>query len=262
MFFDADGTIFDIEKGVPEETKTAIRELISNGHQAFVCTGRSRAYIPEEVEALGFTGMITNLGAYMEYRGKCVLNREISPEDAARAVKVLRENGMVPVLEGSEYMYYDLDEYTTEVDWFADLITRDLKTRHRSIRGNESDLHISKISAKKMQGCNFEKAIRELEPIFDCIHHEGDFVGKTIEFITKGCSKGLAICVMCAALGIDMEDTIGFGDSNNDLPMFQVVHTKVAMGNSSLELKKQADYITGSLFDGGIPQALRYLDLI
>ena len=46
-------------------------------------------------------------------------------------------------------MYYDLDEYTTEVDWFADLITRDLKTRHRSICGNEKNLHISKISAKK-----------------------------------------------------------------------------------------------------------------
>lgn len=158
VFFDADGTILDIEKGVPEETKLAIKNLIHNGHRVFLCTGRSRAYIPKEVENLCFTGMITNLGAYMEYGGKCIQNREISSENAEHAVKVLRENGMVPVLEGSEYMYYDLDEYTTEVDWFADLITRDLKTRHRSICGNEKNFHISKISAKKKRGCDCERA--------------------------------------------------------------------------------------------------------
>lgn len=262
VFFDADGTILDIEKGVPADVKSAIRKLIQNGHQAFLCTGRSRAYIPKEVEELGFTGMITNLGAYMEYNGKCIFSRELGTEEARYAVEVLRENGMVPVLEGSEYMYYDLDEYTTDVDWFADLITRDLGERHRPIRGNESNLHYSKISAKKMPGCNYEKACRELEPLFDCIHHEGDFVGKTIELITKGCSKGLAICVICAVLGINKEDTIAFGDSNNDLAMFQVVHTKVAMGNSSGELKRQADYVTAGLWDGGITKALQNLGLI
>ena len=45
VFFDADGTILDIEKGVPEETKLAIKNLIHNGHRVFLCTGRSRAYI-------------------------------------------------------------------------------------------------------------------------------------------------------------------------------------------------------------------------
>ena len=262
VFFDADGTILDIEKGVPADVKPAIRQLIQNGHLAFLCTGRSRAYIPKEVEELGLTGMITNLGAYMEYQGKCILNREISTQDAKRAVEILRNCGMVPVLEGAEYMYYDLDEYTTDVDWFADLITRDVGARRLPIRGNESNLHISKISAKKMPGCFPQKACQELEPIFDSIRHEGNFVGKTIEFITKGCSKGLAICVICAVLGIDMRDTIAFGDSNNDLAMFQVVHTKIAIGNGSSELIRQADYVTDPLEKGGIPKALRHLGLI
>ena len=133
VFFDADGTILDIEKGVPADVKPAIRQLIQNGHLAFLCTGRSRAYIPKEVEELGLTGMITNLGAYMEYQGKCILNREISTQDAKRAVEILRNCGMVPVLEGAEYMYYDLDEYTTDVDWFADLITRDVGARRLPI---------------------------------------------------------------------------------------------------------------------------------
>lgn len=262
VFFDADGTILDIEKGVPADIKPAIAQLTANGHLAFLCTGRSRAYIPKEVEDLPLSGMITNLGAYMEYQGKVLFNRELSTSDARFAVETLRRCGFVPVLEGSEYMYYDLDEYTTEIDWFADLITRDLGTKLLPIKGNEDNLHFSKISAKKTPGCSVDKVCGELNFLFDHICHEGDFVGKTVEFVTKGCSKGLAICVICAVLGVDAKDTIAFGDSNNDLSMFDVVHTKVAMGNSSSGLLKAADYVTDTLENEGIPKALKHLGLI
>lgn len=78
----------------------------------------------------------------------------------------------------------------------------------------------------------------------------------------KGCSKGLAISVMSNVLGYEKRDVIAFGDSNNDLPMFQAAGFKVAMGNGSKDLKSQADYVTGALEDGGICQALEYLNLI
>lgn len=262
VFFDADGTILDIEKGIPSDIKPAIRNLTQNGHLAFLCTGRSRAFIPKEVEELGFSGMITNLGAYMEYQGNCIFHRELSAADARFAVDTLRKCGFVPVLEGADYMYYDQDEYTTDVDWYAGLITKELGSRLLPIRGNEDRLHFSKISAKKTPGCQVDKACRELEPIFDYICHEGDFVGKTIEFITKGCSKGLAIAVVCGVLGIDKSDTYAFGDSNNDLSMFEVVHTRVAMGNASRELAEAADYVTDTMEHEGIPKALRQLGLI
>lgn len=47
--------------------------------------------------------------------------------------------------------------------------------------------------------------------------------------VAKGCSKGRAIRDICEKLDVNIDDTIGFGDSNNDLAMFQVVHTKVAI---------------------------------
>lgn len=34
VFFDADGTICDIEKGVPDSAIESIKKLIANGHQA------------------------------------------------------------------------------------------------------------------------------------------------------------------------------------------------------------------------------------
>ena len=63
----------------------------------------------------------------------------------------------------------------------------------------------------------------------------------------KGCSKGLAISVMSNVLGYEKRAVIAFGDSNNDLPMFQAAGFKVAMGNGSEDLKSHADYVTGAL---------------
>lgn len=87
----------------------------------------------------------------------------------------------------------------------------------------------------------------ELSLWYDYIIHSGSFVGRTIEFVMKGCSKGLAISVMSNVLGYEKRDVIAFGDSNNDLPMFQAAGFKVAMGNGSEDLKSQADYVTGAL---------------
>ena len=44
VFFDADGTLCDMEKGVPASTKEALKKLRENGHEAWLCTGRSRAF--------------------------------------------------------------------------------------------------------------------------------------------------------------------------------------------------------------------------
>ena len=43
VFFDADGTICDIEKGTPASAVEAITKLVNNGHEAWLCTGRSRS---------------------------------------------------------------------------------------------------------------------------------------------------------------------------------------------------------------------------
>jgi len=262
IFFDADGTILDIKRGIPEDAKLAIRQLVANGHKAFLCTGRSRAFIPKEALELPFSGIISNMGAYIEYQGKPVYDFELPLDTARHAMEVLRQNGLVPVMEGNAHMYYDLDEYTTEVDWFADLITQVLGDKHRTIRGNEDNLHINKISAKRLPGCNAEKAVSELSDIFDAIWHEGAFVGSTVEMIAKGHSKGIALAVLTGVLGVDFEDTVAFGDSNNDIDMFKAVKTKVAMGDATPEMIRMASFVTEPLFEGGISNGLRKLGVI
>lgn len=263
VFFDADGTVCDIRKGVPESAAKAIAKLVENGHEAWLCTGRSRAFVADYLEAIPFTGMISACGATIEKNGMRLFNKEMLPEIAKYSVDILRKYGLVPVLEGADFMYYDKEEYTLEINWYRDLITEALGKKWRPIKGNEKNLHINKISAKMVEGCDAEKACLELSTFYDVIRHENnDFVGTTIEFVPKGCSKAAGIAAVLKIYDIPWENSIVFGDSNNDLSMFEYAAYKVAMGNASVKIKELADYITNDMFHYGIKNALEYLGLI
>ena len=233
VFFDADGTLCDMEKGVPQSTKEALKKLRENGHDAWLCTGRSRAFVSRYLEELPFTGMISACGATIEKDGERLFNKEMPPEVAKKSVEILRRYGLVPVMEGADFMYYDKDEYNTDVNWYTDLITESLGSKWRPIRGNEDCMRINKISAKMIKGCDAEAACRELSEYYDIIRHE-------------------------SGSGI----TIVFGDSNNDLAMFEYAAVKVAMGNGSEKIKALADHITQDMFHYGIRNGLEYLKLI
>ena len=53
-----------------------------------------------------------------------------------------------------------------------------------------------------------------------------------------------------------------FGDGPNDMEIFDYVGLKVAMGNATPELKEKADYVTGTVEEDGIFNALEELGLV
>ena len=133
VFFDADGTVCDMKKGVPDSAIEAIRALVDNGHEAWLCTGRSRAFVSWYLEQIPFTGMISACGSTIEKDGKRLFNKEMTPEVAKLSVEVLRKYGLIPVMEGADFMYYDKEEYTDEVNWYASLITESLGDKWRDV---------------------------------------------------------------------------------------------------------------------------------
>ena len=173
VFFDADGTVCDMKKGVPDSAIEAIRALVDNGHEAWLCTGRSRAFVSWYLEQIPFTGMISACGSTIEKDGKRLFNKEMTPEVAKLSVEVLRKYGLIPVMEGADFMYYDKEEYTDEVNWYASLITESLGDKWRPIRGNGDCMRINKISAKMTEGCDAEAALSILSEYYDIIRHEG-----------------------------------------------------------------------------------------
>jgi hydroxymethylpyrimidine pyrophosphatase-like HAD family hydrolase len=53
-------------------------------------------------------------------------------------------------------------------------------------------------------------------------------------------------------LGLDTDDAVVFGDSVNDISMFEVCKTKVAVGNAVDELKAIATDVTKSYKEDGV----------
>lgn len=49
IFLDVDGTLTDYEKHIPAFAEEAIRKARANGHRVYLCTGRSRAEIYDEI---------------------------------------------------------------------------------------------------------------------------------------------------------------------------------------------------------------------
>ena len=67
---------------------------------------------------------------------------------------------------------------------------------------------------------------------------------------------------MPCAIGITPEETIAFGDAENDLEMLQLAGIGVAMGNALPQVRACADMVTDTVENDGIAHALRRLKLI
>ena len=68
--------------------------------------------------------------------------------------------------------------------------------------------------------------------------------------------------IMADAFGADIADTIGFGDSMNDLEMIETVGFSVCMDNGSPALKEKSDLICPAVEQDGLAWAFEKLKLV
>jgi len=83
------------------------------------------------------------------------------------------------------------------------------------------------------------------------------FPGVTIVNVTAaGVSKGSGVEWVARRAGIAPEELFVVGDSENDLSMFDVAGTAVAMGQAPAHVQARAHFVTGSLDEDGCAAAL------
>ena len=87
-----------------------------------------------------------------------------------------------------------------------------------------------------------------------------------IEFVdiaglVKGASKGEGILRLAQILGVRAEETMAFGDGENDLSMMEKAGISIAMENGEASIQEKADYIAPCNNDAGVAQMLEKMVL-
>ena len=67
---------------------------------------------------------------------------------------------------------------------------------------------------------------------------------------------------MADYLGLNIDETMAFGDGGNDISIIKKAGIGVAMGNAGDNLKEVADYITTSVDEDGVKNALAHFGVI
>jgi Cof subfamily protein (haloacid dehalogenase superfamily) len=65
-----------------------------------------------------------------------------------------------------------------------------------------------------------------------------------LEFLDKKATKGFGLAALALSFGIDIADTVSFGDANNDIPMLESAGIGIAMKNASDEVKASASHVS------------------
>lgn len=258
IFFDVDGTLMDTNMEIPPSVSAAMAGLKRQGHLSFVCSGRTKvnALDPRLVK-LGFDGWIFGCGTMVEYGEEELLYYRI-PEDAAvRTVETLRKWRLEAMLEGKDILYVD-DGFNLES--LPAGLREYLRGKLGSVSENYGSWEFSKAVCKaEPKDPSLAMAMHELSDLYAFQLHEGK---PMVEIVPKGFTKGSGIAFVSEHLGIDRKDTFCFGDSVNDIEMLHAVGTGIVMGNGEPAAKGAADYVTNSVAEDGIYNALQHFGLI
>ena len=256
VFFDIDNTIWDFHNVIPESTVRAIRALRRNGHLALLCSGRTRGFIRDPALLnIGFDGIISGCGTLLEFDGKTLFYYSVSKDMALRTLKTVQNYGFRSILEGREHLYLNPEDFAN--DLYGEKLRRDMGEHLFNISDHWGEWEFSKFSCDT-RGCDQAAGVAALSEDYDAIIHNENVV----EFVPKGFDKGTGIQRLCELIGQDLDNTVAFGDSVNDLGMFAVCGTSVCMGNGVDAAKLAADMVTSALDDNGIWNGCLRLGLI
>ncbi len=247
IFCDIDGTIVDSRLGPKTPsiyTRYAFEEL-KKDHFVFICSGRTRPFLEPYILDLDPHGFILANGGLVEIGGESIYEQPFTDELSEKIRVYCRENdnGMY-LLEHKDYIETGDFENPNFKAFYNHWMP--MKQASFSLKSKGDPAYISIVRfATTEEAVRFEEFFRD---DFDCKMHRG-LTSFDVNLI--GINKGSGMKEAAKALGISMDDTIAFGDADNDLEMIESAGTGVAMGNASQAVKKIADAQTDAVNEEG-----------
>ena len=270
IFLDIDGTLTSPGSNVPPESALeAIRASREAGHKVFLCTGRNYDMLSPLLKYGCFDGAVASSGGYVFCGDQVLYDCPMSDEQRDVAMRLLKEQGVLRTVEAKDGSFCDegMGEFlqqcsggNSELLRWREALEKDLGIRPMAEYDGRP---IYKVVFMCREAEQLAPAIEALEKDFFFLVQ--DMMGANClngELINRKFDKGLGIRRMCEALGYALEDTVGFGDSMNDLEMIETVGTSVCMANGSPQLKKRSQIVCPSVQEDGLARAFQDLGLV
>ncbi len=254
VFFDIDGTLLSFKTHeIPDSTQQAIQQLQSQGIKVIVSTGRSINSI-DHIKFLDFDGFITFNGGYCATKEEDILFKQaIDPQDIQAVINYAQEKPLsFSFMSEQEITIHDVTPEIAGMYAHLNLPIPPL------VDMDKVDIS-SVLQTNIFLGPEEEKAfMEEVMPNSAASRWTPLFA----DVNPKGQSKRVGIDIFCKYFGMDIDQTMAFGDGGNDITMLQHVAVGVAMGNANPEVKEIANHITTDVDHDGIWNALRHFRVI
>lgn len=257
---DIDGTLLDSQRQLSQKNIDAIQKADAQGIKIVLCTGRP---------FLGMKDLIPKLGLNHEGNYAIVFNgAQIRTADTG---EIIQQNTLNTA---------DLNRWYTETERVQlplNIIDNDYVYEPLVYPDGPEAFYVSKITtapSKRTDYSQFESdhdflkfvitveehyLVEQFEKIDNSLKADY-FITRShpfqIEVMKQGVHKGQALKNLGQVLKIKPEEMMVLGDQANDIGMFHVAGTAVAMGNAIADLKANADWVTVTNNESGVALAI------
>ena len=234
-FFDLDGTLTNSKKIISKENIKALKKLKNKNIIIVICTGRWDSYVinyDKELNIIDY--IICNNGAeiYDLKNNKLIYSDTLSNNKINIINKYCLDNNLDITYNGLLSRYKINNIIDNNIFQGVIICTK-------------------KDDVKKL--INFSKKIdTKITYISSSYYKNKSAKSYTTNINLNKTSKGNGIKKLLKYLNINKEESICFGDNNNDIDMFLNCGIKVCMENGLKELKNISDYITLTNNNDGI----------
>ena len=266
---DLDGTLLNHEGQVTPRTRAALQAASDRGVVIVPTTGRPLGNLPPVVAQLpGVRYAITSNGAAVYHLPDrlCIHESAMEPALVCPIIKELQKKSihMDAFINGDGFSQRSCEG---KIDCL-DMPTSIKRYIHRT-RTFTDDLaayiRVHNLNVQKMT-LNFypqeDGTFLYRDEVMQILseHPEITFLSggyHNLEFTRAGVTKGNGLTLLCSHLGVDIEETLACGDTQNDIDILKTAAIGVAMENALPEVKEIADFVTRSNENSGVAHAIR-----
>lgn len=256
VFFDIDGTLLSFKTHtISSSAYLALYRLKEQGIKVFIASGRSFEQVMDILD-FPFDGYITSNGSCCFSAEGILLERATLPkQDLHNLVALLKaDDDPFSISYMTEAGIY-ANHWNEALCHHFDLINVQRPTQVPL----DSILNTDVFQLTVYVGNKVEKALMQ-STMPNCEFTRWHELFADVN--NKLHNKATGIQTLLNHYEIDIRETMAFGDGGNDLKMLRYVEHGVAMGNASDEVKKNARYVTDSVDEDGVWNALVRLSVL